>query len=107
MKFTKYGADSRFSIGKPLKNYEMYLFKDTTDMWEKIDRFEKGNLVETYFVAERKFFNRRLGGWDFISRYNDNLVAPQKTLEKVWNTFMRQASKQGYNTLCLGQPDAH
>lgn len=107
MKFTKYGADSRFSIGKSLKNYEMYLFKDTTGYVEKIDRFEEGNLVETYFVAERKFFNRRLGGWDFISRYNDNLVAPQKTLEKVWNTFMRQASKQGYNTLCLGQPDAH
>lgn len=107
MKFTKYGADSRFSIGKSLKNYEMYLFKDTTGYVGKIDRFEDGELIETYFVAERKLFNRRLGGWNFVPHYNDNLVAPQKTLEKVWNTFMRQASKQGYNTLCLGQPDAH
>lgn len=107
MKLTKYGEDSRFSVGKSLKNYEMYLFKDTTGYVGKIDRFEDGVLLETYFVAERKLFNRRVGGWNFVSHYSDNPAAPQKTLENVWNTFMEQASKQGYNTLCLGQPDAH
>lgn len=107
MKFTKYGGDSKYAIIKELKNYDMYLFKDSTGYVGKISKFEGGNLVETYFVAERHFLNRRLGGWNFIPHYNDNLAVPQKTLEKVWNTFMRQASKQGYNTLCLGQPDAN
>lgn len=30
----------------------------------------------------------------------------KKTLEKVWGTFLRQASKHGFDTLLLGQPDA-
>lgn len=107
MKFTVYGSDSQYACSKLLKGYDLYLFKDLTGYAGKINKFDNvGDLQETFFVDERKIFGRRLGGWVFVPHYDDTKKPPQKTLEKVWGTFLRQASKHGFNTLLLGQPDA-
>lgn len=96
-----------YSVEKDLKNYNLYLFTDTIGYVGRIDKFDNdGNLQETYFVAERKIFGRRVGGFVFIPHYDDTKTAPQVTLGKVWRMFLKQASKLGYSTLLLGQPDA-
>ena len=106
MKFTVYGSKCRFVCSKLTDKYDLYLFRGSTGYVGKIYKYVNDGLQEVYFVAERKMFGRRLGGWVFVPHYDDTKTAPQKTLEKVWGTFLRQASKHGFNTLLLGQPDA-
>lgn len=90
---------SAFLVKKSLKHYTLYLYKDRDGYLGKIDKFDnERHLEETYFVSYRKLFGRKLGGVVFIPHYNDNLLPPQKTLEKVWGMFIKQARQKGFIT---------
>lgn len=83
--------NSDFLVTKSLKYYTLYLYKDRVGYLGKIEKFDnEHHLDERYFVAERKLFGRKLGGIAFVPHYNDNLLPPQKTLEKVWYMFIKQ-----------------
>ena len=105
-KWVKYGVDSDYAVEKNLKRWAIRLFKNAAGYVGRIDEFDnEGKLKETYFVAERKSYGRRVGGFAFVPHYNDTKKPPTKTLEKVWLLFLRGASKLGYSTMLLGQPD--
>lgn len=58
-----FNVKNDFLVEKKMKNFSMYMYKDTTGYVGLINRYDKeGDLVETYFVAERKFFGKRTGG---------------------------------------------
>lgn len=105
-KWVKYGVGSDYAVEKNLKRWTIRLFKDTYGYVGRIDEFDSdGELKETYFVAERKSYGCRVGGFAFVPHYNDMKKHLKKTLDKVWLSFLRGVSKLGYPTMLLGQPD--